>query len=64
MAKADAQIAEKAKAGEKTIAEIRANAMASVEEIAKATASEIVDALGGKADAKSVNSAVDAQLKG
>ncbi len=64
MAKADAQIAEKAKAGEKTIAEIRANAMASVEEISKATASEIVDALGGKADAKSVNSAVDAQLKG
>ena len=64
MAKADAQIAEKAKAGEKTIAEIRANAIDSVEEIAKGTASEIVDALGGKADAKSVNSAVEAQLKG
>jgi F-type H+-transporting ATPase subunit b len=64
MAKADAEIAEKVKAGEKTIADIRTNAMASVEEIAKATASEIVVALGGSADEKSVDAIVKAQLKG
>jgi F-type H+-transporting ATPase subunit b len=64
MAKADAEIAEKVKAGEKTIADIRTNAMASVEEIAKATASEIVVALGGSADDKSVDAIVKAQLKG
>ena len=38
MAKADAEIADKAKASEAVIADIRANAMASVEEVAKATA--------------------------
>jgi F-type H+-transporting ATPase subunit b len=64
MAKADAEIAEKVKAGEKTIADIRTNAMASVEEIARATASEIVVALGGSADDKSVDAIVKAQLKG
>jgi F-type H+-transporting ATPase subunit b len=64
MAQADAEIASKAKASEAVIADIRANAMASVEEVAKATATELVGALGGKTDEKAINKAVDAQLKG
>lgn len=64
MAKADAEIADKAKASEAVIADIRANAMASVEEVAKATATELVGALGGKTDENAINNAVDAQLKG
>jgi F-type H+-transporting ATPase subunit b len=63
-AKADAQIAARAAESEASIAEIRAGAVASVTEVAKDTAKEIVAALGGKADAKSVNAAVSARLKG
>ena len=62
--KADAEIAAKAAESEKAIAEIRAGAMESVKEVATATASEIVGAMGGKADAKTVNAAIAAQLKG
>lgn len=62
--KADAQIAAKAVESEKAIAEIRAGALESVTEVAKDTAREIVAALGGKADAKSVTAAVAARLKG
>jgi len=61
---ADAKIAEKAAASEAAIAEIRASALDSVDEVAKATAAELVSALGGKADAKKVNAAVTEQLKG
>ena len=64
MAKADAEIAAKAAESEKAIAEIRAGALASVEEVAKATAGEIVSAMGGKADAKALETAIAAQLKG
>ena len=64
MQKADAEIAAKAAESEKAIAEIRAGAMESVKEVAGATASEIVGALGGKADAKTVNAAIAAQMKG
>ncbi len=64
MAKADAEIAAKAAESEKAIAEIRAGALASVEEVAKATAGEIVSAMGGKADAKALGAAIAAQLKG
>ena len=64
MATADGEITEKAKASEAVIADIRSNAMASVEEVAKATAKELVAALGGKADEKAINKAVDAHLKG
>ena len=64
MATADAEITEKAKASEAVIADIRSNAMASVEEVAKATAKELVAALGGKADEKAINKSVDAHLKG
>lgn len=64
MAKADAEIAAKAAESEKAIAGIRASAMESVQEVARATAAEIVAALGGKADAKTIDAAVDAQVKG
>ncbi|MDJ0628215.1 MAG: F0F1 ATP synthase subunit B' [Rhodobacter sp.] len=63
-AKADAEIAAKAAESEKAIAEIRAGAMQSVEEVAKATAAEIVAAMGGKSDAKAIDAAIAAQLKG
>ena len=61
---ADAKIAEKAAASEAAIADIRASALDSIEEVAKATAVELVSALGGKADDKKVNAAVTEQLKG
>ena len=63
-AKADAEIAAKAAEGEKAIAEIRANALESVKDVAKDTAKELVAAMGGKADARSITSAVNARLKG
>ncbi len=64
IAKADAQIAAKAAEGEKAIAEIRATALENVTEVAKDTAKEIVAAMGGKADARSVTAAVTARMKG
>lgn len=63
-AKADADIAAKAAESEKRIAEIRAGAVEAVTAVAKDTAKELVSALGGKADAASVNAAVAARLKG
>lgn len=64
IAKADAQIAAKTAESEAAIAEIRDGAMDSVKEVAKDTAKDIVAALGGKADARSVTSAVNAAMKG
>ncbi|WP_050928670.1 F0F1 ATP synthase subunit B' [Aestuariivita boseongensis] len=64
IAKADAEIAAKAAESEKAIADIRAGALESVRDVAKDTAAEIVAALGGKADAKTVAAAVDARVKG
>jgi F-type H+-transporting ATPase subunit b len=64
LAKADAQIAKKTAESEAAIAEIRAGAVKSVTAVAKDTAKEIVAALGGKADAKSVTAAVTARMKG
>lgn len=61
---ADAEIAVKAAEGEKAIAAIRENAMASVKDVAKDTAKEIIAHLGGKSDAKAVTAAVTARLKG
>ncbi len=61
---ADAKIAEKTAEGEKRIAEIRAEAMESVREVARDTTGEIVAAIGGKADAETVDAAVAAQMKG
>jgi F-type H+-transporting ATPase subunit b len=64
IAKADDQIAAKAADSEKRIAEIKAGAMDAVSQVAKATAGELVAALGGTADAKAIASAVSARLKG
>jgi F-type H+-transporting ATPase subunit b len=63
-AKADAEISAKAAESEKAIAEIRAGAMDAINEVANSAASEIVGALGTKADAKTVASAVAARMKG
>ncbi|MFU1478799.1 F0F1 ATP synthase subunit B' [Roseovarius sp. C7] len=63
-AKADAQIAAKTAEGEKKIAEIRETALDNVKVVAKDTAKEIVAAMGGKADARTVTAAVTARMKG
>ncbi len=64
IAKADAEIAVKAVESEKAIAEIRKGAVAAIKEVARDAASDIVTALGAKADAKSITTAVNARLKG
>lgn len=64
IAKADEEISAKAAESEKTIAEIRAGALDSIRAVAKDTSAEIVAALGGNADADSVESAVEARMKG
>lgn len=63
-AKADAEISAKAAESEKSIAAIRDGAAAAVAEVARDTAAELVAALGGSADAKTVTAAVSARLKG
>ena len=63
-AKADAEISAKAAEGEKAISAIRANALDSVKDVAKDTAKELISAMGGKADARSITSALTAKLKG
>ena len=64
IARADAEIAERSAQSEKAIAEIREGALESVKEVAKDTAKEIVAAMGGKADARTVTAAVTARMKG
>ncbi|MDU8927564.1 F0F1 ATP synthase subunit B' [Alisedimentitalea sp. MJ-SS2] len=64
IAKADAEIAAKAAESEKAIAEIRAGALDAVKVVAKDTAKDIVAAMGGKADAKTVTAAINARMKG
>jgi F-type H+-transporting ATPase subunit b len=64
IAEADKEISAKSAESEKAIAEIRAGAMESVKVVAKDTAKEIVAAMGGKADAKTITAAVTARLKG
>ena len=64
IAKADADIAAKAVESEAKITEIKAGALEAITEVAKDTARELVMALGGKADAKSITAAVAARLKG
>ncbi|MEZ5798736.1 MAG: F0F1 ATP synthase subunit B' [Paracoccaceae bacterium] len=63
-AKADAEIAAKAADSERKIQDIRAGALEAVEAVAKDTAKELVAALGGSADARTVAAAVSARLKG
>ncbi|MCK0167929.1 F0F1 ATP synthase subunit B' [Jannaschia sp. S6380] len=64
IARADEQIAAKSAESEGRIAEIRAGATASVSEVARDVASEIVRALGGNPDQAAIDAAVDARLKG
>ena len=64
IAKADTEIAAKAAESTKAIDEIRAGALDAVKDVAKDTAEEIVAAMGGKVDAKSITSAVTARMKG
>ena len=64
LGKADAQIAAKTAESEAAIGEIRAGAVKSVTDVANDTAKEIVGALGGSADAKSITAAVAARMKG
>jgi F-type H+-transporting ATPase subunit b len=64
MKDADAKIAAKTAESEKAISEIQAGATDAVKAVAKDTAKEIVAALGGKTDAKSITAAINAALKG
>lgn len=64
IAKADAEIAAKTAESEKAIAGIREGAMEAVKEVAKDTAKEIVAAMGGSADARTITAAVNARMKG
>ncbi len=64
IAKADAEIAARTAEGEKAIAAIRASSLENVAEVAKDTAKEIVAAMGGTADGRTVTAAVNARMKG
>ncbi len=64
IAKADAEISAKAAESAKAISEIRASALENVKIVAKDTAKEIVAAMGGKADAKTITAAVTERMKG
>lgn len=63
-AKADVEIAAKGAEAAKRLDEIRAGAAEAVTEVAKDIAKDLVTTMGGKADARSVNAAVNAKLKG
>lgn len=64
ISKADVDISAKVSESEKSIAEIKKNALASIEKVSKDTAKEIVSALGAKADAKTISLAVSSKMKG
>jgi F-type H+-transporting ATPase subunit b len=64
IARADAEIAAKSAESAKRIDDIRASAEEVVAAVARDTASELVVALGGAADAKAIAAAVTARLKG
>ena len=64
IAKADVEIAAKTAVSEKAIAEIRAGALDSVSLVATETATSVVAAIGGSADAEAISAAVAEQMKG
>lgn len=64
IAKADAEIAKKTAGSAKAIEEIRATSLDNVKIVAKDAAKEIIKAMGGEADAKTVTAAINAQMKG
>ena len=63
IANADAEISKKSAESEKLIAEIRASALESVEEVAKATTGALVTAMGGNEDDKAIAAAVSQEMK-
>lgn len=64
LAKADAEISAKTAEAEKALADVRASATKNIQAVAKDTAKELISALGGKADAKTVTAAINARMKG
>ena len=64
LAKADAEIAAKTAESERRIQEIRDSSMEMVSEVSRDVARDIVESMGGKADANSVDEAVSVHLKG
>ena len=62
--KADADISVRAAASEEAIAEIRKDSIANVKLVAIDITSELVKVLGGKADAKTLTSVINARMKG
>ena len=64
IAKADAEIAAKSAEAAKAIAAIREGAMDSVKEVAADVAKDLITALGGKAEGRTIKAAVGARLKG
>lgn len=64
IAVADAEIAAKSAESEQRIGDIRAGALDAITQVAKDTARELVVALGGAVDAKSITAAVTVRMKG
>lgn len=64
MAKADAEISARAAESEAKIAEIRDGAADAVTEVARDAAAAVVSALGGQADAATIETAVNERAKG
>ncbi|WP_210878354.1 F0F1 ATP synthase subunit B' [Roseovarius autotrophicus] len=62
--KADQEIKARTAEGEKALAEIRDGALEAVRDVAKDVTAELVSAMGGKADGRSVSAAVTARMKG
>jgi F-type H+-transporting ATPase subunit b len=61
---ADQEIAARTAEGERELAEMREGALDAVREVARDVAAELVLALGGKADGRSVSAAINARMKG
>lgn len=64
IAKADAEISARSAESERRIREIRDASIEMVSEVSKDVTKDIVESFGGKVDARSVNAAVSARLKG
>lgn len=64
LARADEQISAKAAESEAAIAKIRDEASVTARDAAVDTAAALVEALGGKADAKAIQAAVEERIKG
>lgn len=62
--RADAEIAARTQEGESRISEIRQSAATDAREVARDVAAELVRTFGGNADAPTIDTAVDARIKG